>query len=426
MKKNKLVPRLRFKPTNIGHTVGKDDNGNDYPDWIEKKLGDVITFFNGKAHERYIVKDGKYIVINSKFISSNGVVKKYTNNVYLEANIEDIVMVMSDVPNGRAIAKCFYIDRDNTYTINQRICLLKSKGIKSIFLFYVLNRNKYYISFDDGVKQTNLTKNDVLSCPLVLPSKAEQTKIANFLSLIDKKIEKIGEKKRLLEEYKKGVMQKIFSQKIRFKPDHTSGKNDNGNPYPDWVEKKLGEVGKTYNGLIGKTKEDFGSGKPYIQYKQIFDNTRININNFGFVEIKKYENQKIVKFGDVFFTTSSETPTEIGYSSVLLNKVDELYLNSFCFGYRLNSFNKLNPEFIQYLFRSFTFRKVIVKLAQGSTRYNMSKIELMKINIKFPINEEQTKIANFLSLIDKKIELINKHIEQTKTYKKGLLQQMFV
>lgn len=107
-----------------------------------------------------------------------------------------------------------------------------------------------------------------------------------------------------------------------------------------------------------------------------------------------------MQFGDVFFTVSSETPNEIGMSSVLLDEIEELYLNSFCFGFRANSLSELNPYFSRYLFRSENFRNEIIKLAQGSTRYNMSKLQLLKIEILLPCIEEQTKIANFLSAIE--------------------------
>ena len=130
-------------------------------------------------------------------------------------------------------------------------------------------------------------------------------------------------------------------------------------------------------------------------------------------------------FGDVFFTVSSETPNEIGTASVLLDQIDELYLNSFCFGYRANSLDLLSPYFSRYLFRSELFRNEIVKLAQGSTRYNMSKVQLMKLKIQLPCLEEQQKIATFLSNVDAKIESTNQQINQTQSFKKGLLQQMF-
>ncbi|MCR5862686.1 hypothetical protein LRS05_11255 [Flavobacterium sp. J372] len=135
----------------------------------------------------------------------------------------------------------------------------------------------------------------------------------------------------------------------------------------------MGEIGQPFNGLSGKTKDNFGKGKPYIQYKQIFDSSKVQIENCGLVEIIENESQNSVKYGDAFFTISSETPYEIGMSSVLLEEVNEMYLNSFCFGFRAFSLQILNPLFASYLFRNSVFRKQIVRLAQGSTRYNISK-----------------------------------------------------
>lgn len=221
-------------------------------------------------------------------------------------------------------------------------------------------------------------------------------------------------------------MQKLFSQALRFKPASPAGGQDDGSDFPDWEEKKLGDLGNTYNGLTGKTKVDFGKGKPYIQYMQIFSNSKIDTANFGFVNIEENENQNTAKYGDVFFTTSSETPNEIGTSSVLTEQVEEVYLNSFCFVYRPNSLDELVPEFSQFFFRSDKVRKEIIKLAQGSTRFNMSKVELMKLKFDFPHKEEQQKIANFLSAIDKSIENVEKQIEASQMWKKGLLQMMFV
>ncbi len=219
-------------------------------------------------------------------------------------------------------------------------------------------------------------------------------------------------------------MQRIFAPKGD--PKRLRFKQADGSEFEEWEEKKLGEVGKTYNGLSGKTKDDFGSGAPFIQYMQIFSNSFIKIDECNKVYISNEESQNKVKYGDVFFTTSSETPLEIGTASVLLSEVEEMYLNSFCFGYRPNCLEQLVPMHSQYLFRSTQFRKEIIKLAQGSTRYNMSKVELMKIRIKIPCLEEQQKIADFLSKIDEQINGVKTQIEQAKEYKRGLLQKMFV
>ena len=269
-----------------------------------------------------------------------------------------------------------------------------------------------------GSKVLGISKGRLGKVKLNIPEFEEQQKIASFLSAVDEKLQQLTNKKELLEQYKKGMMQKIFSQELRFK-------DANGNNYPDWEEKKLGDIGKTFNGLTGKTKVDFGTGKPFIQYLQIANSSKINVSGCGKVLIKEDEKQNKIIYGDIFFTTSSED-TDVGLASVLLDNVDEMYLNSFCFGYRLDSFNVLFPEFASYLLRNQQLRKQIKKLAQGSTRYNMSKVQLMKERVTLPSIKEQKKIANFLSSLDSKIELVSTQIENTKAFKKGLLQQMFV
>lgn len=179
--------------------------------WEDAILGTVADYENGKAHENEIDEDGDFIVVNSKFISTDGEVIKRTNTPYCLADKEDILMVLSDVPNGRAIAKCFFVDESGKYTVNQRICRLRSKSINSKFLFYLINRNPYFLSFDDGVKQTNLKKSEVLECPLMTPSSPiEQQKIADLLSSIDDLIIATEQRIKSLEKHKKGLMQQLF------------------------------------------------------------------------------------------------------------------------------------------------------------------------------------------------------------------------
>lgn len=187
----------------------KDSNGNDYPEWQEKILGEVSSFINGKGHEQFIDKNGNYIVVNSKFISSDGLIKKYTSNLLVPLYVNDILMVMSDVPNGKAIGKCFLVNENNKYSLNQRICALRT-GENSKYLYYFLNRNSYFLKFDDGISQTNLKKDEVLSCPIFLPCLEEQQKIADFLSSIDNKIDNLTAELEDLKEFKKGLLQQMF------------------------------------------------------------------------------------------------------------------------------------------------------------------------------------------------------------------------
>lgn len=291
-----------------------------------------------------------------------------------------------------------------------------------ILRFFLTDKGKHYLGLASpggAGRNKTLGQKNFEELNLIVPCVAEQTKIATFLTSVDEKISQLTQKSELLTQYKKGVMQQIFSQALRFK-------DDKGQDFPEWEETSISELGKSFTGLTGKSGDDFGEGKPYITYKQIFDHSKIDVSKFSYVQIGEKENQNQVKFGDVFFTTSSETPEEVGTCSALLTTVKETYLNSFCFGYRINSFDRLNPNFARFAFQSANFRRDVIKLAQGSTRYNISKTNFMKIRIQLPHINEQTKIANFLTAIDDKINNSQAQLKAAKQYKQGLLQQMFV
>ena len=148
------------------------------------KLNDVVTFMNGKGHEKYIEDNGAYIVVNSKFISSNGTVIKYSNSQISPVYKDMILMVMSDLPNGKALARCFVVDADNKYTLNQRIggfTIRDKKLITTPFLYYILNRNEQLLSYDNGVDQTNLRKGDILNIVIPIPPLSEQQRIVSIL-----------------------------------------------------------------------------------------------------------------------------------------------------------------------------------------------------------------------------------------------------
>lgn len=148
------------------------------------KLNDVVTFMNGKGHEKYIEDNGAYIVVNSKFISSNGKVIKYSDSQISPVYKDMILMVMSDLPNGKALARCFVVDADNKYTLNQRIggFTIRDKNlIITRFLYYILNRNKQLLSYDNGVDQTNLRKGGILNIIIPIPPLSEQQRIVSIL-----------------------------------------------------------------------------------------------------------------------------------------------------------------------------------------------------------------------------------------------------
>ncbi|PQF51752.1 restriction endonuclease subunit S [Enterococcus faecalis] len=190
----------------------------------------------------------------------------------------------------------------------------------------------------------------------------------------------------------------------------------------DWEERKLGDVGDTFTGLTGKTKEDFGHGSAkFVTYVNVFQNPIATLDQLDAVEIDEKQNQ--VQKGDVFFTTSSETPEEVGMSSVWTYDTKNVYLNSFTFGYRPRVSFDLN--YMASMLRSPSIRKKITFLAQGISRYNISKTKMLEIEIPAPNLSEQKKIGSFFKLLDDTIALHQRKLDLLKEQKKGYLQKMF-
>ena len=157
----------------------------------------------------------------------------------------------------------------------------------------------------------------------------------------------------------------------------------------------------------------------------IYANTTISVDKLEYVTVEEGERQNKVQYGDLFFTISSETPEEVGVSSVLLNNIEELYLNSFCFGFRLHDFETLSLEFSQYYFRGVDFRKAMFRIAQGASRYNLSKRYFLQTQIQIPSDiDEQKAIAAVLSAADLEIEVLERKLTLLKDQKKFLLNNL--
>ena len=190
----------------------------------------------------------------------------------------------------------------------------------------------------------------------------------------------------------------------------------------DWEQRMLGDMGTTFTGLSGKTKEDFGHGDArFITYMNVFLNPVSDSARVESIEVDK--NQNTVQYGDVFFTTSSETPEEVGMSSVWLESIDNIYLNSFCFGYRPTE--KIDSYYMAYMLRSKAVRKRIIYLAQGISRYNISKNGVMQIKVPLPNLEEQKLLGEYFSNLDNLITLHQRKYDKLKTLKKSMLDKMF-
>ncbi len=253
---------------------------------------------------------------------------------------------------------------------------------------------------------------------ILAPTINEQKQIGDYYKKLDNLITLHQRKLEKLKTLKKSLLEKMFPKsgytvpEIRFK-----------NFTDPWEQRKLEEMGNTFTGLSGKTKEDFGHGNgKFVTYMNVFTNPISEKNITELVEIDKSQNE--VKFGDVFFTTSSETPEEVGMSSVWLENTKNTYLNSFCFGYR--PFQKINLYFLAYMLRSPKIRKDITYLAQGISRYNISKNKVMQIQVPIPEFAEQVKVGLHFQKIDNLITLHQRQFEKLNNIKKSLLEKMFV
>ncbi|NTW84473.1 MAG: restriction endonuclease subunit S [Chlorobiaceae bacterium] len=303
--------------------------------------------------------------------------------------------------------------------VNQAITAIHAPQNKVIaeFLLAILNFKVSYWKTvaSSSRKDPNITSKDIRDFPIALPpTKAEQESIAEALSDVDALIESLEQliaKKRLI---KRGVMQELLTGKKRL-PGFSG----------EWEVKRLGDFGSTYGGLTNKEKSDFGKGSAYyVTFMNIMSNVVIDCDSFEKVIVTSGESQNRVIRGDLFFNGSSETPDEVGMCSFLSQDVQDLYLNSFCFGFRLRNIEEVNALFFAYYFRSSLGRQLIKSLAQGATRYNLSKTALLRVLFPIPSFEEQTAIAILLNDIDAEIAELERKLEKARKIKQGMMHNL--
>ncbi len=291
--------------------------------------------------------------------------------------------------------------------INQAILCIRTnqnkKFIESVWNKHVSKILRKYLQGGQG----NLSADIVKGISFSFPTLEEQERIANLISLLDERIATQNKVIDKLQSLIKGLNDTLYAQ------------------HSDEVMTSFAELGTSYSGLSGKSAQDFGSGKPFITYLNVYSNNIINKNDFQYVAIKDGEKQNIVEYGDVLFTLSSETPNEVGIGSVFLGK-EKVYLNSFCFGIHITNKEVAFSPYLSYYVSSTAFRKFIYPYAQGSTRFNLCKADFEKASIKLPTLENQKRIYSILSHIDNKIITERQMLDLYNSQKQYLLRQMFI
>ena len=405
-KEKSLVPQLRFS----------EFEG----EWRKKKLENVCSFFSGGTPTS---TKREYYTGNIPFIGSGNIfdssVEKYISEKAFKnssakiVGVGDILYALYGANSGDvAISKLYG-------AINQAILCIRTEEEKK-FLYQVLTHKKESIvrTYLQG-GQGNLSAKIVKKIKIRFPKKEEQQKIANFLSAIDKRIQTLVKKKTLLEQYKKGVMQKIFKQELRFKDDtSTSLSTSDGKAYPEWEEKKLGKltykVGKKNKENISYPIYSINNQEGFRPQSEQFEGLDSNDRGYD-ISLYKIVNKETFAYNPARINVGS-----IGYSFEL----NEVIISSLYVCFKTNK--ELEDLYLLAYLDTNKFNKNILRYEEGGVRQYLFYENFSQIKIPLPSNAEQTKIANFLSAIDISVELVTKKIEHTKTFKKGLLQQMFV
>ena len=324
-----------------------------------------------------------------------------------------------------------------SYTVLEPI-----KEIDNKYFHYLLRSETYrqiYESLSYGVRigQWELRYHDFKRIPSLYPPMEEQKLISRYLdkkiSQIDSLVDKVKKKIDLLKEQKTSLINKVVTKGLNPNVEMKySGIEWVGKIPTDWDVLKLKRVGEIYGGLTGKSGDDFGQedsplNKPYIPYTNIFRNTYISREHFDLVSIQPEENQNNVKRLDLFFLMSSENYDDLGKTSILVDDVGELYLNSFCKGFRINN-SKINPLFLNYQLNGDVFKKLISINGFGFTRINLRQDKLLSISILLPPLIEQEQIILYLDkktkVIDETISKEVRRIQLLKEYNQSLISEV--
>lgn len=303
--------------------------------------------------------------------------------------------------------------------------VLRPQKVTSELLYILVNSREFMriANISSGSKMPRADWNLVSSTPFAYPeTKDEQNAIGAYFQHLESLIQSTTKKIESLKQVKTASLQSMFPQEGETTP-RVRFKGFEG----EWEKMLVGKMGTTYSGLSGKTKDDFGFGDArYVTFLNVLTNAKIDTSILEAVDIREGEHQNEVKKGDLLFNTSSETPEEVGMCAVMDEELTGVYLNSFCFGFRVTDEN-IDSTFIAYLMRSHIGRRIMSILAQGATRYNLSKNSFCKAELLLPKKkEEQQQIASYFTFLDSQITLHTQRLEKLKQIKSACLDNMFV
>lgn len=397
----KRAPVLRFK----GFTN----------DWEQRKLGDISEIIRGASPRP--ISDPKWFNSNSNIgwlrisdvTAQHGRIQHLSQHISILGQAKTRVISTPHLLLSIAASVGYPVINYVKTGVHDGFLIFENPKFNIDFGFYWLAFYKHeWQKFGQPGSQVNLNSSIVKKTNIGLPDNVEQKAIVHLLKLIDNCITLQQRKLKLLRTLKSGLSFKLFNKK------HLNNLS----------QISLDQIGQTYSGLTGKSKKDFGHGHAfYVSYLNVNQNEIGNPKQIDRIEIDKKQN--LVQKNDIFFTISSETPEEVGLTSLWPVSCKNLYLNSFCFGFRINT-KMFIPLYLGYLFRSEYFREKVLPLAQGISRYNLSKNNVLKIKIGQEEIAIQEKYAKVMNDLDSDILRQKKKVKELKLCKKFLLQNMFI
>ena len=379
-------------------SLGQVVTGNTPPTNNKSNYGDSYLFVSP-----YDLGKNKFINQTQKKLSERGF--RLTRNIPAGSSLFTCI--------GSTIGKVGIASK--SLSTNQQInSVIPYNGVNNEYIYYSLLRIGNEVKERAGQQAVPIVnKTEFSRFQVPLPTPLEQRAIATALSDVDhllESLDKLIAKKRAI---KQAAMQELLTGKTRL-PGFRG----------EWEKVRLGDLGTPYGGLTGKAKNDFGQGNAfYVPFLNVMSNVIIDNSELSLVDLTSNEKQNQVKKGDLIFNGTSETPDEVGMCAVLLEGFENLYLNSFCIGFRPHS-NEVDGLYLAYYFRSDEGRKIMKVLAQGATRYNLSKTALKDINFPLPQFSEQQAIATILYDMDKEIESLEKRRDKTRQIKQGMMQEL--
>lgn len=371
--------------------------------WDVARFDDVFKRENSKKHQ--------LTTIQYQEVGNLPVVDQGQDHIVGFTDREELRF---SVPKGGAIVfgdhTCIvkYIDFDFAVGADGTQVLVGKPGQSARFHAYDLERR--------AIQSTGYNRHFKLlkERAFTSPPNVEQSAIATVLSDVDALLaaqDALIAKKRAIKE---GAIQELLTGKRRL-PGFSG----------EWEVKRLGDLGQTYGGLVGKSKKDFGQGSAqYVPFVNVIANTVVDVNALDKVDVSPDESQNRVLKGDFLFNGSSETPEEVALCALVIDEVNNLYLNSFCFGFRLKEGVRIISLFLAYYMRSQVGRDLIKSLAQGSTRYNLSKSAFLDGGLKLPSAKEQAAIVEVLSDMDTEITAFETQRAKTAQLKQGMMQAL--